>query len=155
MENIEMKTMGSSQVSERSGFTFFEKLILRRFHPISLLFDTVGLIWVTYFLWQNNWQYALGVVLAERLLASSIVWRIDFQAMATTTLGKLALLHLNPFNMGIQIVGTVVTIWALWDHSTAIILLGVSTLILGHTFGWHQVNPNFLLHKHSSILKYA
>ena len=146
-----MKTMSSSlRTYERSGFTFFEKLILRRFHPISLLFETSGLIWVTYFLWQNNWQYALGAILATRLLSSSIVWRIDLQA-----LGRLGLLHLNPFNMGIQIVGTLLTIWALWDHSKVFILLGVSIIILGHSFGWHQFDPKFSIHKNSSILKYT
>lgn len=139
------QTTGFGRVSEHSEFTFFERMILRRFHPISLFFDMTGLIWVTYFLWQNQWQNALIVIVAERLLATSIVWRIDLKAMAETSLGKLGLLHLHPINLMVQIVGAAGTVWALWTHSTLYILAGLSVIILGHTFGWSEVNPSFSL----------
>lgn len=151
MANTASQTAGFGGVSEHSEFSFLERLILRRFHPISILFDTTGVIWVTYFLWQNNWQYALAVIVVERLLAVSIVRRTDLKAMAATPLGKLALLHLHPLNLVVQIVGAAATVWALWTHSTLFILAGLSVLILGHSFGWSQVNPSFSLQEKAVV----
>lgn len=147
MGNVAIQhTRGFGGISERSNFSFLERVILRRSHPVSIIFDVIGLIWMTYFLWQNNWRYALAAIVAERIVAVSTVWRIDFDALAATTLGKLGLLHLHPFNLIIQIIGTAGTIWALWNHSTLYILAGLSLIILGHSFGWSQVNPIFSLY---------
>lgn len=147
MKGITYHTSGLTGVGERSDFTFLERIVLMRFHPISLLFSVTGLIWFSYFLWQNNWQYALAVMVAARLLALSIVWRIDYKAMAATPMGKLGLLHIHPVNLVIQIAGAVAAVWALWTHSTPVLLAGISVLILGHAFGWSQVNPGFSLHE--------
>lgn len=139
------QTRGFSGVVDQAKFSFLERMILRRFHPVSLLFDVVGFIWVTYFLWENQWQNALVVVLAERLLAATIVWRVDWEGMAETSLGKLALLHLHPLNLMVQIAGAAVIVWALWNHSTLYLLAGLSILALGHAFGWSGVNEHFSL----------
>jgi hypothetical protein len=150
MVNIVIQNIESNHVSDRPEFSFFERLILKRFHPISLFFDAVGIIWVTYFLWLNIWQSALAVIVIERIIASIIVWQVDPKAMASTTLGKLGLLHLHPINLGIQLIGTIVTVWAIWTHTTIFILLGLSVILLGHTFGWTQINTNYSLQEKSS-----
>jgi hypothetical protein len=121
-------------------FSWLERLVLRRFHPRSLSIDTVGVMWFIYYLWNHEWKSALAIVIAGRVFAYLSVMRIDTEAFAETTLGRIALLHLQPVNLLVQFVGALVGIYGIWQRSTEIILLGVSLILLGHIFGWSRVD---------------
>jgi hypothetical protein len=122
-----------------------QSLILRRSHPAALTIDLVGITWFVYFLWHHQWEYAIGAALAARLTGLIISWNADLTALADTVLGKLALMHLHPINLLVQVAAAAVLIWGIWSHSTPVILSGVSLFILGHAFGWQQVHPAFAL----------
>lgn len=66
---------------------------------------------------------------------------IDYEYMAKTVLGKIALLHLHPINLSLQILGFIQVGYALWNHSPQDILAGITFICLGHLWGWSQVNP--------------
>ena len=72
-----------------------------------------------------------------------MVRKVDPHFMAQTTLGKLALIHFHPFNLGLQILGLLPLIYGLWMHVPEAILIGVSLIIVGHFYGWSQLNDNF------------
>jgi hypothetical protein len=125
------------------GFTWYQTYAVKRSHPASLFMDTVGLIWFTYFFWAHNWQLGLGIYLLMRLLSSFATLDCDTENLSQTTIGKIALLHLNPANFIIQVVGLVVTYYGVWQHSVVNILIGISAILVGHVFGWEKVDARF------------
>lgn len=97
-------------------------------------------MWFTYTFWNHDWVAAIAVVLVTRVIALYSVINIDTEAFAQTTLGKVGLLHLNPVNLSVQLVGSLGLLYGLWEHSTEWILGGLSVVLLGHLFGWSQVD---------------
>lgn len=128
------------QIRESHHFTLIERYALRRFHPRRIAADMVSSMWAVYFLWNHDWRAALIVAVVISTVAQVTVRRTDPEAMSETLLGKLALLHLHPFNMALQLVGVVALIYGLWLHSTEYILGALSLVAAGHTVGWTQVD---------------
>jgi len=131
------------KIAVKSGLTNFQSYSVMHFHPRYLFLDSVGMIWSIYFLWAHNWQLALGVFLAGRILGLISVMNLDVEAFAQTTWGKMGLLHLHPMNMIIQILGIVVFAYGIWEHETLVMLGGISCVLLGHLAGWNKVNSSF------------
>jgi hypothetical protein len=128
-----------------SQYSMFERYILARTHPASLFLGSAGLIWEVYFLWSGNWMAALAILISERIVSTLIGWRSNPQAVAETTLGKIAILHLHPVNLVVQLCGLVVSVAGVWLHETQLILGGVSLILVGHVFGWGRVDYRFSL----------
>src|SRR3989344_1977504 len=97
-----------NQFKLREGnYTKLERFALRRFHPRRIMFDLVGWMWATYFLWNHSWESAALTLLATSGIGYLLVMRVDPVKMAKSSLGRLAFLHLHPGNMTIQLVGLV------------------------------------------------
>lgn len=124
-------------------FTPIQRYALRHGHPRAIFIDSVGLIWTVYFLWNHQAAMALGALVVGRLLAILSTLDVSVENMAQSRLGKIALLHLNPLNMLIQLIGLVVLANALWGHNSQMMLIGVSLILVGHFFGWEKVSPHF------------
>jgi hypothetical protein len=116
-----------------------EEYTLRHLHPRSLFIDSVGMIWSIYYLWHHNWSLALGVALIGRIIAYLASLEVDTEKMSRTTWGKIALLHLNPINMTMQIFGLVLIVYGVWQHSVEASLIGISCILLGHLAGWKNI----------------
>jgi hypothetical protein len=131
---------GDSKARRKVGeLTFLERVVLRRAHPRMVVFRLVGVIWATYFVWLNNWQAALVAVFAGGICGYLSVPQMDFKTMAESTLGKIALLHVQPLNLAVQVVGVFPLVYGLWFHDALTILVGISVIALGHLFGWSAV----------------
>lgn len=126
-----------------SRYTWLERLTLRKFHPRKIFFDLASGMWAVYFLWYQDWQRALLVGLTISLLGYISVWNVDVEKMSETPLGKLALLHLHPFNLITQLIGLVPLVYGIWIHSTEYILGGLSIVMIGHAYGWWKVNSAY------------
>jgi hypothetical protein len=126
----------------RSGLSTFQRLIVLRSHPLSVICDTIGLMWATYLLWHRQWQLALAIGVAARAVGFALVRGANVDAMARTTMGKMMLLHLRPFNLATQTVGALLTVWGVWEHATPIILAGLSLIVAAHAVGWTKVHPS-------------
>lgn len=113
---------------------------LMRSHPRKMIFDLTGAIWSVYFLWNQNWQYALTSFLVMGILGLFFTRNIDSDLMAQTTIGRIGLLHAHPINLTLNLIGLFFLIYGIWMHEEKSILIGVSTIIMGHFFGWTQVN---------------
>lgn len=131
---------GQTQVILGHDFSWYQRYVLRRSHPRSIFIDTVGLIWFTYYFWNHDWKAALGTVVIARVVALASVININTDLFAESILGKIGLLHLNPFNLVIQVIGLIALLFGIWDHSTEVILGGLSVVLLGHVFGWSKVD---------------
>jgi hypothetical protein len=144
-----MKTLTIQPVNVSEGahqgseFSFMERLVLRRAHPISIMIGMAGAIWAIAFLWQNNWQWALVAIIGSRLAAYLILRNANLPAIAETYIGKIGLLHLHPINLTAQSLGAAVAVYGLWTHSAEAIMAGSSVIFLGHLFGWSKVDQRF------------
>ncbi len=138
---------GSASTVIDHDFSWFQTYALRRFHPGSIFIDTVGLIWFTYYFWNHDWKAALGAAVVARAIAFVSVMNINTDLFAESVFGKIGLLHLNPLNLVIQLIGTVALLYGIWEHTTEIILGGLSVVLLGHVFGWSKVDAR-LTDKH-------
>lgn len=134
---------GRDHAISANGVSWFQRYFLRRFHPRSIFIDVVGFIWFTYYFWNHDWKSAVGIVIVERIIAFFSVANLDVSRFSETTLGKLGLLHLHPANLAIQIFGSIILLYGIWQHSTEIILGGLSLIFLGHIFGWSKVDPRY------------
>lgn len=141
----ESKAAGFDMSYNEKEFSWPQRLALRRSHPISIFIDLVAWTWFVYFLWNRNWQAALVTVVAARLLALSLVRGLNFRDMAETGLGKLALLHLHPVNLSVQLIGFFIFLFGIWNRTSESILFGVSVVLFGHLFGWSKVDRRFAL----------
>lgn len=127
------------------SFTMSETYILRRGHPRRIAVDLAALPWVVLALWRNDWVSAIVIVVLGGTLSLLAVRGIDPVKMADTTLGKIALMHLHPWNLALQTVGLFPLVYGLWIHSTEYILAGLSLIVLGHMWGWEKVDPRLEL----------
>lgn len=125
--------------------TWLQQWALLSAHPRCIFFRSVALIWLCYFLWQRDWATALFSTVLIYTVGMLSVRDINLEALRTTTLGKIALLHLHPGNMTIQLVGLVPAFYGLWSHSLEYFLSGLSVVFLGHIFGWDKVDSRFSL----------
>lgn len=125
------------------NMTWVKSYMLKRFHPRKIFFDVVAMMWGVYFLWNQDWQRAVLVAVGVSLIGTLSVLNVDPYKMAKTSLGKMGLLHLHPFNAIVQLVGIVPLIYGTWMHSPEYMLVGASLVLIGHIFGWDKVNSNF------------
>lgn len=128
-----------------ANFSALEAWALRRTHPVSIIFDLIGFVWFSYFIWTNDWQYAVATIIFSRLFAAGISWDTDVFSISQTTLGRLALLHLHPVNITIHSLGFAILIYGIWTHGAMAMLFGFSGIMLGHCFGWKKVHSSFAL----------
>jgi len=139
MNLIHVYTAGSTlQAGESSHDSWLQRMVLRAAHPVSIVFSIIGWTWGVFYLWRHDWVMALIAVVLARA-------SVHLQEVADTILGRLALLHLQPFNLTIQVIGTVVLITGVWMHGTELILGGISLITVGHAFGWSHVHPGLAL----------
>ena len=130
---------------EKAEFNWLERCVLRRSHPKSILVRAVGALWATVFLWNHDWLRAAVVVFVSMFIANAMVFTCDVNALAKTWVGKVALLHLHPINLVVQVLSLYPLFVGIWIHDWDYILAGLSLLIMGHFFGWSRVNANFSL----------
>ena len=139
---IQTSTAG---VLERPRLSTLERYYLRRSHPASLFIEAAGLVWVVYYFWNHLWMEALLVLIFSRLIANVVSFRASTEALYQTGLGRIALLHLQPVNWSIQLIGIISTFYGIWTHEGKMILAGLSVVFLGHLIGWHRVDRHFEL----------
>ncbi len=132
-------------VLDRPRLSLVQSYFVRRSHPASLFVEAAGASWIIYFFWNHLWVESLLVLLFSRVIANFIAFRANPEVLAQSSVGRIALLHAQPINMLIQLVGLVGFFYGLWTHEVKVILMGISIVMLGHLVGWHRVDRHFEL----------
>jgi hypothetical protein len=127
----------------QNQFSLLERYALMRFHPRKMIFDIIGVIWATYFLYVGMWQPAAVVLFIFVVFGFFMVRNADLKGLSETAWGRLAILHVHPLNVAIKVVALTLLVLGIWRHSVEHILIGVSLIFLGHFFGWSKVHPAF------------
>lgn len=126
--------------AERTHLNLLEKYVLLRAHPRRIFLDTIALMWEVYFLWNQNWKAALGIFLVMNTVGLILGRKVNYEAMASTVLGRLALLHTQPMNLLLQLTGAAFIVYGLVLRESLTIMAGVSLVLLGHFYGWSKVH---------------
>jgi hypothetical protein len=142
MASPNVHTGGLVTMSRTKEFSMMQRMALRAAHPVSIIFYFVGAMWSIFYLWNQNWVFALAIFVAARALGFAAVRHTHLQEMSETLLGKMALLHLHPANLAVQFIGAIVCLAGVWMHTTETILGGASLIAAGHAFGWSKVNSS-------------
>jgi hypothetical protein len=124
-------------------YNWLQRYALLRSHPRKIYFDMAAMIWVVNYLWQGRWGVALSLYLLVNIATLIAVSDSDTDQMAETLYGKIVLLHVRPTNLFFHLLGYVGLIQGLLTHSTQSILLGISSVLIGHLVGWNEVHPSF------------
>lgn len=127
----------------QNQFSLLERYALMRFHPRKIIFDIIGVIWATYFLYVGMWQAAVVILFIFIVFGFFLVRNADLKALSETTWGRLAILHVHPLNVAIKLVAIVILVNGIYRQSVEHILIGISLIFLGHIFGWSKVHPAF------------
>lgn len=114
--------------------------MLQHLHPTKFILELIGIMWATYFLWQQNWLWAVVAGFGLPILGSILTWRVNTDQLRKSSYARLVLIHAHPLNILLHIVGAAITVYGLWNHQTLVILSGISVLILGHVWGWKSAN---------------
>lgn len=120
--------------------TAIQRFALRAAHPRKLMIDSAGFLWMAYFLWNQAMLEAMLVMFAFGVISLLLVRKVDPRAMAETFLGKIALLHLHPGNFLVQLIAFGVLAYGIWRHSTQLVLLAISLVLIGQSFGWGRTD---------------
>lgn len=126
--------------AESERFNLLQKYVLMRSHPRRIFLDVAAVMWEVYFLWQGNWQVALGIFAVMNTVGLLAVRKLDYSELAQTTWGKMALLHLNPMNFLVQVTGAALLVYGLLIQDTLTILTSITLILVGHFYGWSKVH---------------
>lgn len=122
-------------------YNFLQRFALRRAHPRRIFFDMAALPWEIYYLWQGQWGVALTLLVMSSVVSMIAASDAEYEKIADTTWGKIALLHLRPSNVFFQLSGLVFLVSGLITHNTQSLLIGASLVFIGHMSGWGIVHP--------------
>ncbi|MFM8268801.1 MAG: hypothetical protein ACKN9V_01320 [Pseudomonadota bacterium] len=128
--------------TEPTHLSLLQKYVLLRVHPRRVFLDAVALMWEVYFLWNQNWRAALGIFLVMNTVGLILGRRVNYEAMANTILGRLAILHTQPMNLLLQLSGAAFVVYGLLLRESLTIMAGVSLVFLGHFYGWSRVHSS-------------
>lgn len=126
---------------DKYQFSLLERYALMRFHPRKIIFDVIGVIWGTYFLYLGMWQPAVVVLLIFVVFGFFLVRNTNLKEFSETTWGKIAILHVRPLNVAIKVLAVIILVNGIYRHSVEHVLIGISLIFLGHFFGWSKVHP--------------
>lgn len=135
----------------QNQYSALEIYILRRSHPRRLLLDLIACNWAFYFIWNHAWDSAILVIIGFSLLGYYVGKLVSAEQMGETMLGKLALLHLHPVNLIVQLLGIGFLLYAVWMHSARAILAAISLILAGHLFGWSRIHKAFAVKESVSL----
>lgn len=139
-EARKMEVVMEKPVTER--LNLLEKYVLLRSHPRRIFLDVAAVMWEAYFLWNQKWPVALGIFAVMNTVGFLATRRTNTQEMAHTMLGKMALLHLHPLNLLVQLSGLVFVVAGLMQQDPLTIMAGATLILIGHFFGWSRVHPS-------------
>jgi len=142
IEARKMEVVKEQAAEESIHLNMIQKYALLRAHPRRIFLDSAALMWEVYFLWQGNWQVALGIFAVMNTVGLMAVRKTNFGSLAQTTWGKIALLHLNPMNLILQLTGAAMAVYGLLIQDTLTILSSITLILVGHFYGWSKVHTS-------------
>jgi hypothetical protein len=129
------------EVPFEAEYGLLQRYALLSSHPRKVFFDAAVGIWVVSNLWHGRWGAALTLYILGKAVSLIMVSDSDYTKLAETTYGKIALLHVRAVNLFFHLLGFGFLIQGLLTHTTQSILMGVSSILIGHLVGWSRVHP--------------
>jgi hypothetical protein len=128
----------TERISEKSNFSFIERIMLQHATPLKLTIDLTGVVLGFYFLWANQLIPALTCLFGLSILGNVVVWHVDIQKLAKTKLGQWMLGQAHLANLVIRTIGFFILAYGVWLHSFLPMSVGAIIIILGRVLGTRQ-----------------
>jgi hypothetical protein len=127
----------------RSPRPLLEQITLRLAHPRSIFVRLSALPWMIYFCWRGDLFIFFGIYFIALAVSLVMTYTSTVEQIARTTIGKIALLHMHPINIALQVFGVISFFFGVFEHTTEAMLFGFTLISLGHFFGWSRVDARF------------
>jgi len=117
-------------------------------NPVNFLLHIIGVAGAAYYLWLNNWQWAVlfGVLLP--LVGHIYAWINEKgKAPKMTMLREIMLGHAEPVNATMHLIGAVLAVYGFWHHDYYYLAGALIVIAIGHLFGttlMTQVTPKMI-----------
>ena len=122
----------------RARLNPLQRFVADHADPMKLILDALALIWAAYFLWYQDALSALLSVAFFGGLGMIATWKLEQDKLIYSSFGKFWLTMANPVNMTFQALGYLGVMYGFWQHASAMILAGVTLVLIGHLFGWQD-----------------
>lgn len=116
--------------------TLLQKVCAQKANPVNLLLHLIGLVGAAYYLWLNNWEWAVlfGVVLP--LVGQTYAWFVEKgHAHKMTMLREVMLSHAEPVSATMHLIALVLAVYGFWNHDYYYLGGAIMVCAIGHLFG--------------------
>ena len=129
---------GHSLVYEK--LNLLEKFVVKRSHPITLVFQALGVVWFGYFFWVNLWLigalcFLLTVIFGEIFISRDKKFQLLLK-QELNPLQKLMVYHAGVKNIIFHVLGFITYLLGCSINSVAMLLLAFTFAAIGNIFPW-------------------
>ena len=115
--------------------TSCQRLCAQDANPVNFLLHVVGFIGAAYYLWNQNWQWAL-LFLVLPVVGHMYGWFNEKgKAPKMTFFRELMYSHSEPVNCILHLIAVVLAVMGFWHHSYLYLGGAIAAVATGHLFG--------------------
>lgn len=116
--------------------TCFQRACAQDANPVSFLLHLVGFVGAAYYLWNQEWEWALLFGLALPLAGHFYAWFTEKGKPARMTFFREVMYsHSEPVNAVLHLIGFVLLVMGFWNHSYLYLGGAIAVMAVGHLFG--------------------
>lgn len=114
----------------------YHKVHAQKANPVNFLLHVVGIVGAAYYLWFNNWQWALLFGLVLPLVGHIYAWVNEKGHNPKMTMFREVMLgHAEPINATMHLIAAVLAVYGFWYHDYYYLAGAVAVGAIGHLFG--------------------
>ncbi len=114
----------------------YQRVSAQTANPVNFLLHLIGFIGAGYYLWNQNWQWAVlfGVLLP--FIGHVYTWFAEKGKNVPMNLWReIWLSHAEPVNTALHLIGFVLAVIGFWRHDYYYLAGAVAAMCVGHLFG--------------------
>jgi hypothetical protein len=116
--------------------TYFQRVNAHHANPVNFLLHLIGIIGAAYYLWNQNWEWAVLFGLVIPFIGGVYAWFNEKgKPVKMTMLREVMLSHAEPVNAMMHVIGIVLAVMGFWNHDYLYLAGAVAVISVGHLFG--------------------
>jgi hypothetical protein len=116
--------------------SFYQRVCAQDANPVSFLLHVVGFFGAAYYLWYQNWEWAVlfGIVLP--LIGHIYAWFNEKgKTVKMTMFREVMYAHAEPVNSVLHLIAGILAVMGFWGHNYLYLAGALGAIALGHLFG--------------------
>jgi len=116
--------------------TFFQRVCAQDANPVNFLLHMIGLVGGAFYLWNQNWQWAVLFGLILPVVGHMYAWFNEKgKSVKMTFLREVMYSHAEPVNAVLHSIGIILAAMGFWYHDYLYLCGAVAVIGVGHLFG--------------------